>query len=162
MARSPATPRHRLEIALVALVAASVIGLYLLEGSRLLAHLEGYRLDQTLEALETAAATTTLGDREALAPGGNPVALLKRPPAGYRGEQPDLAPADSRPGSWYYDPNAGTLIHRPDDPALLTRVIDSNAETVPHLRLRLVAGEGGRLHLLQTGPWRHSGHQGQP
>jgi hypothetical protein len=161
LARSPATPRHRLELALIALVAASVIGLYLMEGSRLLGHLEGYRLDRTLEALETAVATTALEDEEALRPGGNPVALLKRPPAGYRGEQPGLAPADSRPGSWYYDPNAGILVHRPEDPALLSPVTDPPPDSVPHLRLRLIAVEGDRLHLRQTGPWRRfrQGHE---
>jgi len=161
LARSPASPRHRLELALIALVAASVIGLYLVEGSRLLGHLEGYRLDATLEAMATAVASTALEGEVALKAGSNPVALLKRPPAGYRGERPGLAPADSRPGSWYYDPNAGILVHRPEDPTLLTRMTDSPPDSVPHLRLRLVAGERDRLHLRQTGPWRRfrQGHE---
>ncbi|SFC93530.1 hypothetical protein SAMN05660831_00144 [Thiohalospira halophila DSM 15071] len=154
MARSPATPRHRLELALVALIAASVVGLYLVEGNRLLSRLEGYRLDETLAALQTATATTALGNRADVGPGDNPVALLDRPPAGYRGEQPGLEPAEVPPGSWYYDPSRGVLIHRPKDPELLRPVDEPPAEAVPHLQLRLVAPEGRRLQLRPVGPWR--------
>ncbi|MFP4130860.1 MAG: hypothetical protein ACLFVF_01915 [Thiohalospira sp.] len=156
MARSPATPRHRLELALVALVAGTIIGIYLMEGNRLLGHLEDYRLDRTLQALETAAATTALGDTD-IGPGDNPVTLLERPPAGYLGERTDLDPADARPGSWYYDPDDGTLVHRPEDPTLLRAVDDPPDGAVPHLRLRLTAGDGRRLGLHPVGPWRRGG-----
>lgn len=161
MARSPATPRHRLELALVALVAATVVGLYLVEGNRLLSRLEAYRLDETLAALQTATATTALGNRADVGPGDNPVALLDRPPAGYRDEQADLDPAEAPLGSWYYNPNKGTLIHRPEDPGLLRPVGDPPADAVPHLQLRLTAPEGRRLQLRQIGPWRRHGRERQ-
>mgnify|MGYP006278344447 CR=1 FL=1 len=153
MARNPATPRHRLEIAVVAMIAASVIGLYLVEGQQLHQRVSDHQVHRTLAGLKTAVATTAL-DARGIGPGDNPVALLKRPPAGYRGEDPGLRPDAVRPGSWYFDPRRGALIHRPRVPGRLVTVREPPVDATPHLALRLTRATDGDLQLRPVGPWR--------
>ena len=45
--------------------------------------------------------------------GGNALALLHPPPAGYAGRVHHAHAADLRPGHWYYDAAAGTVLYRP-------------------------------------------------
>ncbi len=80
--------------------------------------------------------------------GSNPVRLLLRPPAGYRGRFTHFNPADLAPGEWGFDVPRGRLIYRlprgvtlpgswSNPPRLVFRIIVSGRPTGGRARAEL-------------------------
>ncbi|MES2150468.1 MAG: type II secretion system protein [Pseudomonadota bacterium] len=108
------------ELAVVATIFAILVGVLLQRVGFYQDEAERAAVERTIGSLRAAlanqqAALALHGGEERLAAllVANPVVWLLQPPSNYLGEYYAPKPGQIKPGSWYFDPGAKTLVYQP-------------------------------------------------
>jgi len=153
----PKTPRHHrrwtlrlFEWGVLVCVILVLMGVFLRKVRHLQAEAERLNVQAMVENMRAAVLMASVLHqnretvREALRPGGNPVALLYAQtglvPAGYLGELDEADPDRIAKGNWYFDRARQALVYR-------LRIVDGFTSPLPgpaRIRLCISAADGGQ------------------
>jgi hypothetical protein len=111
----------KLEFALVAIIFAMVVGVFLHAVRQQQEQAERLSVELNIMSMRTGLLSEIAerlikgrGDQVADLVGSNPIRFLKGPPPGYLGEFKAVDPSRVGPGSWYFDVAAGELVYLPN------------------------------------------------